>query len=374
MKRIVHVITGLNAGGAEAMLYKLLQHTDRPVIAPTVISLLDKGVIGAKIEQLGIEVRELHMARSAPPSPRVIIRLVRILNELKPDIVQGWMYHGNLAVLLAGRIKPKPRVFWNIRGSHVYLRHEKPLTAIIIKLLAMLSNYPDVIINNSLKSKELHENVLRYPAGRQIVIPNGFDTGRYKPDLDARTKVRHEWGIGENSIVVGAAGRYDPIKDYSNFLQAASIVARSDADVHFVMAGAGLDMANSGLVGLVAARGLHDRVHLLGYREDLHYLYSGLDIAVSSSLNEGFPNVIGEAMSCGVPCVVTDVGDSARIVGDTGRVVPSRDSAALAGGIRDLIAAGKVTREGLGARARKRIEEMFSIQSVVKRYEEEYLK
>ena len=140
------------------------------------------------------------------------------------------------------------------------------------------------------------------------------------------------------------------------------------------MAGTGLDRANSGLVELVAASGLHDRVHLLGYREDLHCLYSGFDIAVSSSRNEGFPNVVGEAMCCGVPCVVTDVGDSAWIVGDTGRVVPSRDSAALAKGILDLIAAGEAARKELGARARKRIEEMFSIRSVVERYDGEYLK
>ena len=373
MRKVAHVITDLNAGGAEMMLYKLLQHTDRPALAPTVISLLDKGVLGAKIERLGIEVHELHMTRSMLPSPRVIIRLVRILDELKPDVAQGWMYHGNLAVLLAGRIKPKPRIFWSIRGSHVHLRDEKPLTAIIIKLLAALSNYPDVIINNSSRSKELHERMLKY-AGGQIVIPNGFDTSRYRPDFDARMKARHEWGIGENGVVVGIAGRHDPVKDHVNFLQAASIAARSEPDVHFVMAGTGLDRADSGLVELVAASGLRDRVRLLGYREDLHCLYPGFDIAVSSSRNEGFPNVVGEAMCCGVPCVVTDVGDSAWIVGDTGRVVPSRDSAALAKGILDLITAGEAARKGLGARARKRIEEMFSIQSVVERYDAEYLK
>ena len=125
------------------------------LLRPPSISLLDKGVLGAKIERLGIEVHELRMTRSMLPSPRVIIRLARILDELKPDVVQGWMYHGNLAVLLAGRIKPKPRIFWSIRGSHVHLRDEKPLTAIIIKLLAMLSNYPDLIINNSLKKQRV---------------------------------------------------------------------------------------------------------------------------------------------------------------------------------------------------------------------------
>lgn len=371
MRKVVHVITGLNAGGAEMTLYKLLQHTDRSVIAPAVISLLDTGVLGAKIERLGIEVRELRMGRSMLPSPGVMIRLMRILEEMKPDIVQGWMYHGNLAALLAGRIEPKPKIFWNIRGSHVYLRHEKPLTAIVIKLLAALSNRPDVIINNSSRSKELHERVLKYSGG-QIVIPNGFDAGRYRPDPDARGAVREEWGIGENGIVVGAAGRYDPAKDYANFLRAASIVARGEPGVRFVMIGAGLDPANRRLAKLVAACGLHDRVSLLGYREDLHRLYCGLDIAVSSSRGEGFPNVVGEAMSSGVPCVVTDVGDSAWIVGDTGRVVPPRDPAALADGIRGLIAAGETARKELGARARKRIEETFSLRSAVDRYEALY--
>ncbi len=239
MKKVAHVITDLNAGGAEMTLYKLLQHTDRLALAPTVISLLDKGIFGAKIEQLGIEVHELRMTRSMLPSPRVIIRLMRILDALKPDVVQGWMYHGDLAVLLAGRIKPKPRIFWSIRGAHVHLRDEKPLTAMIIKLLAMLSNYPDVIINNSSRSKMLHERMLKY-AGRQIVIPNGFDTSQYKPDFDARREVRHEWGIGERSVAVGVAGRHDPVKDHANFLQAASIAARSETDVHFVMVGTGL--------------------------------------------------------------------------------------------------------------------------------------
>ena len=370
--RVAHIITGLAADGAETMLYKLLRAMDRTQFDPLVVSLGDKGAIGAHIEELGIPVFCCGM-RPGVPSLAAAFRMVRRLRDFRPDLLQGWMYHGNLAAQMASAFLPgRTPVIWNIRGSHHILREEKPLTAATIWLGARLSRLPVTIINNSLSSARSHDHYLGFAKDRWAILPNGFELEKFAPSDHAREELREELRLPADSLLIGLIGRYHPMKDHTNFLKAAAILHHWVPDVHFVLAGAGVDQDNAELRELVTAFGLEDCLHLLGGRTDAPHVTAALDIAGSASYSEAFPNVIGEAMSCGVPCVVTDVGDSAWVVGDTGFSVPPREPNALSDAWLELIGRGPGGRQTLGAAARIRIASLFSIGAVAAQYAQLY--
>ena len=373
MIRIVHVISGLMTGGAEVMLAKLAAATDRNRFQPVVVSLSGaSGPVGDEIERLGVAVHYCSMRRSVP-GPASALGFLQLIRRLEPDILQGWMYHSNLAALAAAAVLPaKVPVLWNIRGSHCRLGREKPATAAAIWLSARLSSRPDRIVNNSRYSASLHERELGFASGKWEFIPNGFDLDRFRPAPDARRELRAELAIPAASRLVGILGRDHPMKDHVNFLRAAALARVLMADLHFVMAGAGLDPRNSALQDRISCLGLSGRVHLLGERRDTSRLCAAFDLATSSSWAEGFPNAIGEAMSCAVPCVVTDAGDCRRLVGRTGLIVPVRDPAALARGWLELLRAAPAAREALGRAARLRIAEHFSLRNVAAQYESLY--
>jgi glycosyltransferase involved in cell wall biosynthesis len=284
------------------------------------------------------------------------------------------MYHGNLAGQLTRGFVPKPvPVLWSVRNSLYSLGYEKSITETLIQLCAKLSYLPNKVIYNSKISAKQHEKV-GYRMDKSVVIPNGFETEIFTPSEEAVSDVRRELAIPLNTLLIGLIGRYHPVKDHPTFLQAAALLLKNypDLTVQFVLSGAEVDCDNQSLCGLVKELGLVDRIHLLGERQDIPRLTAALDIASCSSYTEAFPNVIGEAMSCGVPCAVTDVGDSAWIVGNTGRVVPPRNPEALANAWKDLIDQAAEGREVLGKAARARIIEYFSIDSVVAQYESLY--
>ena len=203
-------------------------------------------------------------------------------------------------------------------------------------------------------------------------IPNGFDVEELKPDFNARTSVREELGLNQDTLIIGLIGRDHPLKDNETFLRAASLVHAACPDAHFVVVGSGLDKQNAILVELAAQLKLALFIHFLGRRDDIPRLSSSFDIGVLSSCAEGFPNVVGEMMACGVPCVVTDVGDAGFLVGGTGRIVPPKDSEALGKACLEIIAEGSEGRQTLGEKARVRIMECFDIRIVVQRYEAVY--
>jgi glycosyltransferase involved in cell wall biosynthesis len=371
--KIVYIITDVSIGGAQMMLYKLLSRMSRERFTPVVVSLMGQGTVGDRIEALDIPVYTIEM-KSGKPTPGSIWRLIRTVRQLKPDLIQGWMYHGNLAGQLTRGFVPKPvPVLWSVRNSLYSLGYEKSITEALIQLCAKLSYLPNKVIYNSKISAKQHEKV-GYRADKSVVIPNGFETEIFTPLVEAVSYVRRELAIPLNTLLIGLIGRYHPVKDHPTFLQAAALLLKnySDLTVQFVLSGAEVDCDNQSLCGLVKELGLVDRIHLLGERQDIPRLTAALDIASCSSYTEAFPNVIGEAMSCGVPCVVTDVGDSAWIVGNTGRVVPPRNPEALANAWKELIALGAEGREVLGKAARSRIIEYFSIDSVVAQYESLY--
>ncbi len=366
---IAHIITGLDSGGAEAMLYKLLSRMDKEVFGLMVVSLMDHSTYGEKIESLGVKVYSLGMKRGRF-SIIGFCRLVKLLRNSKPNLLQGWMYHGNLAAqLVCAFIPSHAPVLWNIRQSLYSLAYEKKGTAIVIRICRYLTRFPKRIVYNSKTSAEQHE-YLGYRGDKRIIIPNGFDVNLFAPSIESGKAIRAELDVSSDALLIGLIGRYHPMKDHTNFLQAASLLLKHYSNVCFVLAGTLVDKYNKKLQQEINDLDISSKVYLLGERTDMPRLTASFDIASSSSsYGEGFPNVIGEAMSCGVPCVVTDVGDSAWIVGDTGIVVPPRDPVALANGWRKLIELGYEKRLALGMMARQRIIENFSLDDVVKKYE-----
>jgi glycosyltransferase involved in cell wall biosynthesis len=368
----MHVITGLTTGGAEMMLLKLLSAGPKEW-DPIVVSLMDEGTVGPRISELGIPVYSLGL-RGVAPNPIRALSIIPLVRRLHPHLIQGWMYHGNLmASLAAVSSRSRVPVLWNIRQTLYEIGAERRLTAATIRLGALLSRQPTAIIYNSQRGARQHE-VFGYRTENQIIIPNGFDCALFRPDNSSRRQVRIELGIEADTILVGLMARYHPMKDHAGFLRSAALVAQVHPEVHFLLTGSGVTTDEPALRDLIAEHQLQDRTHLLGERSDIARLTAALDIACSASAwGEGFSNAIGEAMACEVPCVVTDIGESVRIIADTGLSVPPRSPKAMAQAIVGLIDAGAGHRRDLGAAARLRIESDFSLPAIVRRYEDLYL-
>lgn len=369
--RILHVITSLGTGGTEMMLFKLLSAGKREW-AQAVVSIDDHpSIIAPRIAELGFEVHNLGVNRSLP-NPIRALSVVPIARRFRPDLIQGWMYHGNLlASHAAAREKRNVPVLWNIQQSLYDISKERWLTSMVIRMGVRYSRRPAKIIYNSRTAARQHEE-FGYCAKKTIVIPTGYDCTVFHPDEHARREVRAELGIKDDQVLVGLVARYHPMKDHAGFFRAARIVAQAHPSVRFVLSGRGTD-AQSPVADLARASQLQDRVFLLGERPDIPRLTAALDIACSASAwGEGFSNTVGEAMTSGVPCVVTDVGDSAYAIGDTGISVPPSNPQALADAISRLVLAGPEQRRCLGEAARRRIETEFSLPAIASRYEELY--
>ncbi|MEW6267160.1 MAG: glycosyltransferase [Thermodesulfobacteriota bacterium] len=371
--RILFVITGLSTGGAEMMLCQLIGRLDRAAFRPGVVVLTGRSELQARLEAQGVWLKNIGLGLGRPPGPAAVIRLIKAAREFNPHLIQGWMYHGNLAASLTARFLPnRPPVAWNIRQSLSDSKQDRSLTRAVIRLGAWLSPTVDLLINNSQASEAQHRR-MGYAAAAGLVIPNGFDLEVFKPDPAARVSVRTELGLTQDKLLIGLIGRFHPMKDHAGFLEAAAMIQRERPEICFLLAGQRVDQYNPALSGRVEALGLAGRVHLLGRREDVPRLTAALDLAVSaSSRAEGFSNVVGEAMACGVPCVVTDVGDSARLVDRAGLVVPPRSPAALAGACLALLAWPSEQRMALGLAGRSRISRHYSLDAVTRRYEVSY--
>lgn len=365
--KVVHVISGLDVGGAEMMLLKLLATLDRAVFEPEVISLRPGGQCRTLFEAQNIPVHSLSITKGVP-SPASILALRRLGRDLDPDVVQGWMYHGNLAaVLLARFARGKPALYWNIRHSVADLGLEKPATRLAIRAGGLLSRKPQRIIFNSATSLGQHES-LGYPRNKGLMIPNGFDLDRFRPSPSARTELRRELGLDPETALVGVAARRHPLKGHEDFLEAAARLTGAPRPVAFALAGQGVTFEDRPLMDLIKSLGLEGQVFLLGPRQDMPAFMAGLDLLCVPSLGEAFPNVLGEAMACEVPCVATDVGDSRHIIADTGRAVPPGLPDALAAAMGELLDLDSAARTELGGRCRSRIRENYSLENIAGHY------
>lgn len=368
--KALHIITGLNTGGAEKALLHILSGGLARRYDSIVLSLQDEGTVGCKIQELGVPVYTLGM-RSGLPGLKALRRLFQIVRDIKPDLIQGWMYHGNLAASLAGWMAPgSPAVSWNVRHSLYDIQAEKPLTRQVIRANSIFSGLAQSIIYNSRLSRSQHE-AFGFRRCDAKVIPNGFDLDFLKPFQEDDRNIRCEFAFPTDAIVIGHIARFHPLKDHASFLRAAVQVAQHRSDVRFLLVGREVSPDNPALGGIVPSH-LLERFTFTGERNDVHRLIQAMDVFCLSSNSEAFPNVLGEAMATGVPCVTTDVGDSADIVGDTGVVVPPSNSGLLAEGLLSLIGMSGHARQELGMAARRRIKERYSLETVVGQYEKLY--
>lgn len=364
---IVHIISGLGQGGAETVLHRLLtapMQGDRH----EVISMGTEGVFGPRLRAAGIPVHTLGMG-----SPQGLLkglwRLFRLLRERKPDVVQTWMYHADLIGGVVARLAGIKAVSWGIRNSGADLHRSSRSAKAIAWLCARLSGVvPAVIVSCAQNAADRHRQ-WGYRADRMLVIPNGYDLSRWQPDDGARRAARQEWGVPDDAVVIGSVARWNPLKDHENLLAAFALSRQRNPRLRCVLIGHEMEAANRRLAALLDRYALHDSVILLGKRDDVPVLMNGLDVHVLSSRAEGFPNVVAEAMAAGIACVVTDVGDAAMMVDDTGWVAPPRNPAALSQGIDAAVAQlGTANMAQRAARGRERVGRLFSLQAMVEAY------
>ena len=370
---VVHVITALGQGGAEAVLGRLVSNPSDSKFEHVVVSLCGGDeTLKARLEAAGVRVIVLGI-RPGSIDPRMILKLARVLRREHPDVVQTWMYHADLVGGLAARLAGSPPVAWNIRNGTLTPAFSKRLTVLTARVNARVSRrLPKVIVCCAESAKQIHVE-LGFPADRIVVIPNGYDLDRFRAQPLARKAIRAAAGIPENALVIGMVARFHPQKDHQTFFAAAALVRSRFDNVHFLLCGDKVVDGNPELRALIEQAGVADRTHLLGSRDDIPAIQSSLDVAcMASQGGEGFPNAVAEAMACETPCAVTDVGDAALIVGETGRVVPSGNAPALAEAFTELLNLSQGERAHLGMQARQRIADRYDIREFARRYEELY--
>jgi glycosyltransferase involved in cell wall biosynthesis len=365
MIRIAHVITDLTMGGAEQMLLRLLGVVDRTRFQPQVISLKQTHPVGDWIAERGVPVRALGMRGF---DPRAIARLASWLRADRVDVVQTWMLHANVAGLLAAQLAGRIPVAWGIHVGKLDRATHGAATVLIQRLSVPLARMATTIVCCSETSRTELE-AIGYPPARMQVIPNGFDLGKFRPDEEARRSVRRELGLADDAQLVGWIGRAHPQKDLRTLGAAVERVMRQRPDVRFVLCGRGVTPDNAELRQWLGSAAEH--AFILGERHDVPRLTAAFDVACSSSsYGEAFPLVLGEAMASGVPCVTTDCGDAARILGGLGRVVPIRDPEAFARALLEILSLPPDEWRTLGAASRQRIESEYSLSAISNRYAE----
>jgi glycosyltransferase involved in cell wall biosynthesis len=362
MIKVAIVITGLEVGGAETFLGELLRY--RPAdVEVRVYSLISGGPVAERIEALGIRVTGLQM-QVGRPSIRSLLSLTAYLREYRPAIVHTWLYHADLMGGIAAKMARVPHVIWHLHNSDLSPDRVRRMTRLVVKACALLSHWiPDVILSCSEAAVRAHR-AQGYAADRFVVVPNGVDTERFVPSVEARAAIRAEFGFSDERCLIGLVARIDPQKNHRGFFEAARVFFERGGDADFLLVGRDVTPDHWQLPGWRDQTGHPERIVLAGRRTDVPRVMAALDVATSSSLGEAFPMVLIEAMACGVPLVATDVGDSALIIAGTGIVVPPDDAAALAEAWSRLLTMPSADRAQLGKRARQRVLENYDIRTI----------
>jgi glycosyltransferase involved in cell wall biosynthesis len=351
----------LDIGGAERQLIELALGLHRSGWAVTVVTCYDRSELRADLDLAGVPLLCVHK-RGRWDVAGFLWRLWKTIAAVRPQFVHGYLLTPNVALAVLRPFIRRTAVIWGVCHASASEQHADYVIRGVARLGAILSRCPDLIICNSEAGRANHA-AYGYTARRMIVVPNGIDIDRFRPDTAARCAVRDEWGIAKDQLLIGHVGRLDPVKDHAGFLSAAALLARARPDVRFVCVGDGAESYRARLTRLADELGLRGRLIWAGSRHDMPQVYNALDVAVSSSTTEGFSNAIGEAMATGVRCVVTDVGDSAVLIGDLGAVCPPADSENLARAITTALAAVP----GDEARIRQRICEHYSSSALLER-------
>ena len=368
MRQVIHVISGLKVGGAETVLLRLIASSRGAAYSHSVVALTPGGGMGERFAAAGIDVMELDFKKRPVGD---FLRLVKRIRSARPDIVQTWMYHADLIGGIAARLVGVRNVIWGVRTTDVTAGRGKAIAMLRSLCASSSSIIPRAIVCAAEASLRSHAQV-GYDAGRMTVVPNGFDFGKLRRDPSARAMLRAQCGFAPRHLVVGTLGRFDAAKDPENFVRAAGLFAAERPDARFLLVGRDMLAGNSELGGWIAATGYPDRFVLLGERSDVAACLGAMDIFCLSSRTEGFPNVLAEAMAMQLPCVTTDVGDAAMLLGGTGAVVPKENAQALAAGMRSLAELPAEERRRAGEQASQRVRAEFSVERMRNRFETIY--
>jgi glycosyltransferase involved in cell wall biosynthesis len=366
--KLVHVINTLDLGGAEMTLCQLTTQMDQTLYDIVVISMKGQDLLAASLRDRNIRVYSLQI-RNILHAPWKLWRLFRILRREKPDLLMSWLHISDLTAFVVGGLAGISTIIWNLRCSDMGPNYYGGWRGHMIKLLAFVSPRVDAIIVNSLAGQQKHIE-LGYHPKKWIYIPNGVQTERFRPNPEACLLLRKSLNVGASTRIIGLVARYDPIKGHQMFLEAAKIIAATAPDVHFVMVGLGVDKENAELNKLISNIGLSNRVHLLGRQQEIAAITVGFDIATCCSRGEGFPGVLVEAMACGVPCVSTNVGDAAYILGGHDYLVEDRNVNMFAAKCLALLAIPDSEISELKAKVRERAVKEFDLPLTVKKYQE----
>jgi glycosyltransferase involved in cell wall biosynthesis len=364
MINLIFLIRSLDYGGAERQLVNLVKGLNREEFNPTVLTFYS-GPLEKELEEAGICTILLEK-KGRWEIFGFLYRLYRKLKVLKPDVIHGYLSMPSILTIMFKPIFPRARMVFGVRASNTDLSRYDWLARFVGSLECFLSRFADLVIVNS-KAGFKHCLGQGFPQKKMIVIPNGIDTERFKPDKKAGLKVRKEWEVREGEILIGLVGRLDPKKDHTTFLKAASILNKVKKNVRFVCVGKGSEPYKNSLIKIERSLDLSQPIIWVSPRSDMPSVFNAFDIVCSSSsFGEGFPNVIGEAMACQIPCVVTDVGDSSWLVGETGIVVPPNDPHALAAGWNQYLTKDNWEMAG---KAQLRITENFTLKQLAERTE-----
>lgn len=368
MDRVVVLARKLDQGGAERQIVALAKALTERGHDIHVVLFYVGGAFDSELVAAGVPVHFVGK-RGRWDAIGFLVRLALILRRLRPVTIYSFLDLPNILSALLRPAMGRPRLIWSIRAAGMEMRHYDWLNRLIPRLEASLSRAADVIVANSHAGSAWAVG-RGFPLARMAVVENGIDTVRFHPDPKGRTEVRNEWKVNASQRLIGLVARLDAMKDHRNFLQACALLAARQDDLRFVCVGSGSLSYRAELEALAERLGIADRLIWAGARQDMPAIYCALDIACSSSaFGEGFSNAVGEAMACGVSCVVTDVGDSARIVGEVGEVAPPRDSEALADAIERMLDRIEENAD-IGRQARARIIDEFSVERMVLRTEQ----
>jgi glycosyltransferase involved in cell wall biosynthesis len=366
---VVHIITGLGIGGAESMLLQLLRISAHGPAKHLVLMLSPEDALRDQVEATGVPV--INLSEGGKNIFGSLLRARLLFKVQCPSLIMTWLHHADLFGVMLKCFFPMLPLIWNIRCSKLEPDYLPRRNLLMVSLLARLSWVPTAIIANSSAGMQAHIAAGYKPEGWRV-LPNGFDIERFCPNEKEGQRLRIEIGIDRNAFIIGLVARFHPMKGFDLFVRAAERIAVASPHAHFVMVGSEVDWNNRQLSNWIEEAGLRKRFTLLGSRLDIPQVMNMLDILVSSSTSEGFPNVIGEAMACGTLCVATDVGDSAYLVGETGKIVlfDSDSDRALADAILEFDVMPKAQFNRMREAARCRILEQFSINEISMRYHE----
>ncbi len=369
MTVVAHIITGLELGGAELFLYRLLK-ARRGDLQYVVVSLRGGGSLESKIEALGVRVFSIDI-RGVSDLPGAYKRVKQIIREQRVNLVQSWMYKADLFATYLAEAVGVPLV-WNVRQTNIEFKYNSFGTMFSLRALSVFSKRRVAKIVYCAEASRINHEQAGYNPDIGTVISNGIDSARFKPDSNYRKTARLEFGVDPDTFVVANVGRFDIQKGQIEFIECAARIHQEDPRVRFVMIGKGVTNTNTDLTKAIRRHGLSGRFRLMGEQQRIELLMNGIDIFLGCSAGEGWPNAIAEAMATGVPCVATDVGDTARLIGDAGFVHAYADYDRLAASVIDLVRKPANERREVGFCARDRIKRYFSIEASARCYEDMY--